>query len=152
MVHSMPIRLAQVRLSPQDSYVPTRLYSGGKLRTLQATGYAPDGGFRPYHHGKGPETPTESEGNPICAGSHPKVPTCVNRIGMVYSITHGRLGGFVTGPRLLGNVRVLPMCAYENLTKPHIADFIQKAMAARSESTGITPISRSSSVFSEAGR
>ena len=83
MLETMPIRLAQVRLSPQDSYVPTRLYSGGKLRTLQATGYAPDGGFRPYHHGKGPETPTESEGNPICAGSHPKVPTCVNRIGML---------------------------------------------------------------------
>jgi len=78
----MPIRLAQVSLIPLDSYVPTRLHAGGKFRTLQATGYAPDGGCRPYHHGKDPETPTESEGNLTCAGSHSKAPTCVNRIGM----------------------------------------------------------------------
>jgi len=40
----MPIRLAQVSLIPQDSYLPMRLHAGSKFRTFQATGYAPDGG------------------------------------------------------------------------------------------------------------
>ena len=42
------------------------------MRTLRAGGYSPDGGRRPSHQGKDAETPTESEGNPTCAGTYPK--------------------------------------------------------------------------------
>ncbi len=55
------------------------------MRTLRAAEYSPDGGRRPSHQGKDAETPTESEGNPTCAGTYPKALTCVNRIGMVYT-------------------------------------------------------------------
>ena len=56
------------------------------MLTLRAAGYSPDGGRRPSHQGKDAETPTESEGNPTCAGTYTKALTCVNRIGMVATI------------------------------------------------------------------
>ena len=76
----MPIRLAQARLIPWDSATPDH-WTG--IRTLLATGYAPDGEHRPPHQGRDAETSTVSRSNLTCSRSYPKAPTCVNRIGMV---------------------------------------------------------------------
>ena len=51
VVCSMPIRLAQARLIPQDAR-DHQLDPIGRANTLRATGYAPDGGLRPSHQGK----------------------------------------------------------------------------------------------------
>ncbi len=79
----MPIRLAQARLIPQYSRDNRPDHMTGIRTPLGATGYVPDGRRRPFHQGKDAETPTESKGNLTCAGSYPKAPTCVNRIGML---------------------------------------------------------------------
>ena len=67
---------------PEDATVHRADHRMG-IRNLPATGYAPDGERTPLRQGRDAETPKESEGNLTCAGSYPKVSTCVNRIGMV---------------------------------------------------------------------
>ena len=62
--YTMPIRLAQARLIPQDSYVRTRLRktpcrAEPLIGRHGPTGYAPGGKPRPSHQGKDAETPTE---------------------------------------------------------------------------------------------
>lgn len=87
----MPIRLAQVRLIPQDSYTPTHLRKGVPA---QASSYNPGGtshrsalqmaGAGRLIRKKILESPTEAEGNLALAGSYPRAQpaTCLNRIGM----------------------------------------------------------------------
>jgi hypothetical protein len=55
------------------------------IQNLLATGYALGGERRPPHQGINAETPTGFEGNLTFAGFYFKSPTCVNRIGIVYS-------------------------------------------------------------------
>ena len=85
MVKTMPIRLAQARLIPWDSATPDHRTG---IRTLLATGYAPDGEHRPPHQKRDAETSTVSRSNLTYSRSYPKAPTCVNRIGMETLMHH----------------------------------------------------------------